>query len=183
MGVTGPPPLIAPVNGAALDPSDSGADDAITPPAPGFVFGSNSTTPGGQVQIVPTAGTQVTLGSGSYTVPISISGASQLSTLSLSLTFDPEVLRVSTIEEGNFMKQGSVDVTFAQDVNPEAGRVDLALTRMKDRTGAAGSGLVARVMFEPVGQGVSILSTSGLGLTSTGTPLMLSFEPTTVNVR
>ena len=154
-----------------------------TTPAPGFVFGANPATSDGQVEIGPTAGTQLTLGSGSYTVPISISGASQLSTLSLSLTFDPEVLRVSTIEEGSFMKQGSVDVTFAQDVNPEKGRVDLALTRMGNGTGAAGSGLVARVMFEPVGQGVSILSTSGLGLTSTGIPLMLNFEPTTVSVR
>lgn len=183
MGVTGPPPLIAPIDGATLDPIDSGDDDATTTPAPGFVFGANPATLDGQVEIGPIAGTQVTLGSGSYTVPISISGASQLSTLSLSLTFDPEVLRVSTIEEGSFMKQGSVDVTFAQDVNPEKGRVDLALTRMGDGTGAAGSGLVARVMFEPVGQGVSILSTSGLGLTSTGIPLMLNFEPTTVSVR
>ena len=183
MGVTGPPPLIAPIDGATLDPIDSGDDDATTTPAPGFVFGANPATLDGQVEIGPIAGTQVTLGSGSYTVPISISGASQLSTLSLSLTFDPEVLRVSTIEEGSFMKQGSVDVTFAQDVNPEKGRVDLALTRMGDGTGAAGSGLVARVMFEPVGQGVSILSTSGLGLTSTGIPLILNFEPTTVSVR
>ena len=183
MGVTGPPPLIAPIDGAALDPIDSGDDDVTTTPAPGFVFGANPATSDGQVEIGPTAGTQLTLGSGSYTVPISISGASQLSTLSLSLTFDPEVLRVSTIEEGSFMKQGSVDVTFAQDVNPEKGRVDLALTRMGNGTGAAGSGLVARVMFEPVGQGVSILSTSGLGLTSTGIPLILNFEPTTVSVR
>ena len=183
MGVTGPPPLIAPIDRAALDPIDSGDDDVTTTPAPGFVFGANPATSDGQVEIGPTAGTQLTLGSGSYTVPISISGASQLSTLSLSLTFDPEVLRVSTIEEGSFMKQGSVDVTFAQDVNPEKGRVDLALTRMGNGTGAAGSGLVARVMFEPVGQGVSILSTSGLGLTSTGIPLILNFEPTTVSVR
>ena len=183
IGITGPPPLIAPADGAVPDPISSGGDDVTATPAPGFVFGAGPTTLGAQIKIVPAAGTQVTLGSGSYTVPISISGASQLSTLSLSLTFDPKVLRVSTIEEGSFMKQGSVDVTFAQDVNPETGRVDLALTRMSDRAGAAGSGLVARVLFEPVAQGVSILSTSGLGLTLTGTPLMLSFEPTTVSVR
>ncbi len=183
MGVTGPPPLISPADGAAPDPIDSGGDDVTATPTPGLVFGADPATLRPQVEIVPVAGTQVTLGSGNYTVPISISGASQLSTLSLSLTFDPEVLRVSTIEEGSFMKQGSVDVTFAQDVNPETGRIDLALTRMGDRTGAAGSGLVARVMFKPVAQGVSILSTSGLGLTSTGAPLMLSFKPTTVSVR
>ena len=185
MGVTGPPPLVAPVSRPAVDPA-----------APGDV-GSLSTTPGpraaalggtpspfsAQVGVLSPAGTDVTLGSEGYTVPISISGASQLSTLSLSMTFDPEVLRVSTIQEGSFMRQGSASVTFAQDVDPETGRIDLALTRTGDQTGAAGSGLVASVVFEPVAQGASILSPSGLGLTPAGAPLALSFEPTTVSVR
>ena len=183
MGVTGPPPLIAPVDRAAPDPADAAGDGVAATPAPGFVSSADATTPGAQIVIVPAAGIEVALGSGGYMVPISISGASQLSTLSLSLTFDPEVLRVSTIEEGSFMQQGSVGVTFAQDVNPETGRIDLALTRTGDQTGAAGSGLVASVVFEPVAQGASILSPSGLGLTPTGTPLALSFEPTTVSVR
>ena len=183
MGVTGPPPLIAPVDAAVPHPADAAGDGVAATPAPGFVSGADATTPGAQVVIVPAAGSEVALGSEGYMVPISISGASQLSTLSLSLTFDPGVLRVSTIQEGSFMQQGSVGVTFAQDVNPETGRIDLALTRTGDRTGAAGSGLVASVVFEPVAQGASILSPSGLGLTPAGAPLALSFEPTTVSVR
>ena len=183
MGVTGPPPLIAPADRPPPDPEDP-ADDGGTPaPPPGFVSGEAPTIFGAQIEVVPAGGTTVTLGSEGYTVPISITGASQLSTLSLSLTFDPEVLRVSTIQEGSFMQQGSASVTFAQDVDPETGRIDLALTRTGDQTGAAGSGLVASVVFEPVTQGASILSPSGLGLTPTGAPLALSFEPTTVSVR
>ena len=183
MGVTGPPPLIAPVDRAALEPGSPAGDGGVSPRDLGFVAGGAPTTFGAQVELVPAAGTDLTLGSEGYTVPISISGASQLSTLSLSLTFNPEVLRVSTIQEGSFMQQGSASVTFAQDVNPETGRVDLALTRTGDQTGAAGSGLVASVVFEPIAQGASILSPSGLGLTPTGAPLALSFAPTTVSVR
>ena len=186
MGVTGPPPLVAPVSQPAVDPAGPGGVGALSTPDPGAAFGHVGGAPSpfaAQVQVLPPAGTDVTLGSDGYTVPISISGASQLSTLSLRLTFDPEVLRVSTIQEGSFMQQGSASVTFAQDVDPEAGRIDLALTRPGDQTGAAGSGLVASVVFEPVAQGASTLSPSGLGLTPAGTPLALNFEPTTVSVR
>lgn len=183
MGVTGPPPLIAPVDRAALDLGSPAGNGLTSPVDLGFVAGGAPTRRGAQVEVAPATGTDFTLGSAGYTVPISISGASQLSTLSLSLTFDPEVLRVSTIQEGSFMQQGDASVTFAQDVNPETGRIDLALTRTGDQTGAAGSGLVASVVFEPIAQGASILSPSGLGLTPAGAPLGLSFAPTTVSVR
>ena len=183
MGVTGPPPLIAPAGRAAPAPAGSTGDGDPLASDPGVVFGGAPAVFGAPVGVVPAGATKVTLGSDGYTVPISITGASQLSTLSLSLTFDPEVLRVSTIDEGSFMQQGSASVTFAQDVNPERGRIDLALTRTGDQTGAAGAGLVASVVFEPVAEGASILSPSGLGLTPTGAPLALSFEPTTVTVR
>lgn len=185
MGVTGPPPLVAPVSRPAVDPAAPGDVGALsTTPGPGAAALGGTPSPfAAQVEVLPPSGTDVAIGSEGYTVPISISGASQLSTLSLSMTFDPEVLRVSTIQEGSFMRQGSASVTFAQDVDPETGRIDLALTRTGDQTGAAGSGLVASVVFEPVAQGASILSPSGLGLTPAGAPLALSFEPTTVSVR
>ena len=196
MGVTGPPPLIAPASPGPQDdldddtPQNGGAGGVSPPDGPGPqgsdvtgvsggfgatpvlspqpilpdpttggvdpVFGPVSDRPtfGAQVEVVPPAGERVTVGSGPYTVPIAITGASQLSTLSLSLTFDPDVLRVSTVREGSFMQQGSANVTFAQQVDPSTGRIDLALTRTGDRTGAAGSGLVASVVFEAVAQGL-----------------------------
>ena len=183
MGVTGPPPLIAPAGRESPVPTGpAGAGDPLVR-NPGVVLGGAPAVFGAPVGGVALAATEVILGSDGYTVPISITGASQLSTLSLSLTFDPDVLRVSTIDEGSFMQQGSASVTFAQEVNPETGRIDLALTRTGDQTGAAGAGLVASVVFEPVAEGASTLSPSGLGLTPTGAPLALSFEPTTVTVR
>ena len=183
MGVTGPPPLIAPAPEVAPDTGDALGDAATSTTDPGPVSGRASPIFGAYVDVVPPGGTDVRLGSGGYTVPISIHGASQLSTLSLSLTFDPDVLRVSTIQEGSFMRQGSANVTFAQEVDPQTGRIDLALTRTGDQAGAAGSGLVASVVFEPVAQGASTLSPRGVALAPSGAPLALSFEPTTVSVR
>ena len=214
MGVTGPPPLIAPSpepsQGDVTAPQENTA--ASTPPATGLpvdsaaaatpvpgstpspVAESNTTAPilgpegrdavsGTQVTIVPPAMAEQALTGGGYTVPIAITGASQLSTLSLSLRFDPAVLRVSTVQEGSFMQQGSTDVTFEQDLDPAIGRIDLAFTRTGDQSGAAGSGLVASIVFEPVAQGAALLSPSGVALTPSGVPIALNFAPTTVRVR
>ncbi len=81
------------------------------------------------------------------------------------------------------MRQGGARVTFAQEVDRIGGRVDLALTRAEDPTGASGEGLLAAVVFEPVRPGSAVLAPSGLGLTPGGAPLALGFDPVTVTVR
>ncbi len=196
MGVSGPPPLIAPI-GAPTEPApepeppgliDQAAvprdflDGAVSQSRPTFPTGGSRPSYGASVNIAsPDA--DLLVGSGPYTVPISIDGASQLSTLTLSLTFDPNVLRVRAIEEGSFMRQGEADVLFAQHVDAASGRIELALTRTADLTGAAGSGLVAAVIFEPVAPGSATLAPNGLGLSPGGAPLALNFAPTTLSVR
>ncbi len=123
------------------------------------------------------------VGAGPYTVPISVSGASQVSTLTLSLDYDPSLLRVSAVQEGGFMRQGGADVTFAQEVDRLDGRVDLALARASDPLGASGSGLLAAVVVEPLRPGLVTFTPSGVGLTPGGAPLVLGFAPASVAVR
>ena len=137
---------------------------------------------GGTVIVTP-PGLELLVGAGPYTVPISISGVSQLSTLTLSLGFDPTLLRVSTVQEGSFMRQGTAEVTFTQQVDGTSGRIDLTLTRMGDLTGASGSGLLAAVVFEAIAPGTTALTPNGLGLTPQGAPLFLTFTPVTVTTR
>ena len=74
-------------------------------------------------------------------------------------------------------------MVFAKDVDVGAGRIDLALTRLEHSSDGESSGLIAAVVFEPSSQGESVVSPSGLGLTSSGVPLALSFEPTMISVR
>ena len=212
LGVTGPPPLIAPTPAAPPAPADgpqgdagldgTGPGDTTEPPrfgaapvlssTPEFPTdrqprpvvppGTTRPTFGAVVEVTPPAG-GVAVGSGPYEVPISISGVSQLATLSLRLTFDPRVLRVNGVQEGSFMSQGRAEVTFAHEVDASRGHVDLALTRTGDTTGASGTGLVATVVFEPVATGAATLAPTGVGLTPGGAPLAFNFRPTTVSVR
>jgi hypothetical protein len=133
--------------------------------------------------VLTTPGSELRVGGGPYTVPISIANASRVSTITLSIAFNPAVLRVRTIQEGSFMRQGTVAVAFSQQVDAAAGRIDVTLSRTGDQAGASGSGLLAAVLFESVAAGSSNLSMSGLATTPQGVPVPLVFSPVSVTVR
>jgi len=116
-------------------------------------------------------------------VPISINGASRVSVVSLTITYEPSVLRVRSVQEGTFMRQGGVRPTFTQEVDPAAGRIDIALTRANDAAGASGSGLIAAILFDPVGPGTVTFTPSGTATTPEGDIITLQLAPVTVNVR
>ena len=105
-----------------------------------------------------------------------ISGASRLSTISLSISFNPAVLRVRSVQEGTFMRQGGITPTFTQQVDATAGRIDIAITRPGDQTGAQGTGLLAAVLFEPVAAGQTALTITGVGTVVGGGPAVLSLR-------
>ena len=183
IGISGPPPLIAPISSNLSDEVDFPNIGDSAPPGSGDISRDDSMSSWPHIDVTPAMASDISVGSGGYTIPIMVSGAEEIATLSLSLEFDPEVLRVSSVREGDFAHQVSGEVAFAKDVDAAAGRIDLVVTRWGDLTSDEVSGLVAAVVFVPVSTGVSVVSPSGMGLTSSGTPLMLSFEPTTVTVR
>ena len=128
-------------------------------------------------------GIELQAAGGPYTVPISINGASRVSVVSLTITYDASVLRVRSVQEGTFMRQGGVRPAFTQQVDPAAGRIDIALTRADDAAGASGSGLLAAVLFDPVGPGTVTFTPSGTATTPEGEVITLQLAPVTVNVR
>ena len=73
---------------------------------------------------------------------MSITGASQVSSVTLTITFNPAALRVRAVQEGSFMRTGGVTATFTQQVDAAAGRIDIAIVRAGDQTGVAGTGLL-----------------------------------------
>ncbi|MBI3048344.1 MAG: hypothetical protein HYY76_08520 [Acidobacteria bacterium] len=142
-----------------------------TPPVavPGAVVG-------GQLILSP-PGPEFRVGAGPYTVPVSISGASQVSSVTLTITFNPAALRVRAIQEGSFMRTGGIGVTFTQQVDAAAGRIDIAIVRTNDPTGVAGTGLLAAVVFDAVGGGTANLAVTGAATVPRGTPVPLQFAP------
>jgi hypothetical protein len=113
---------------------------AGAPPAPGAV---NPSTP---AQIIVTSGPEFRVAAGPYTVPISINNASRVSVITLTVTYNPAVLRVRTIQDGTFMRQGGATASFTPRQDANAGRVDIAFARTGDQTGASGTGLLAALL-------------------------------------
>ena len=92
-------------------------------------------------------------------------------------------LRVRAVQEGSFLRQGGTSVTFTQQVDAGAGRVDISMARTGDAVGASGSGLLAAVLFEPIAPGSSTLAMSGVATNPQGGPVPLTFSPVTIVVK
>ena len=213
LGLGGPPPLIAPAPAeptaapAPTTPAPPVAPSApvapVIPPGSSSVPGTTTPLPGGQGQSLPqvppsvvqaaaapsqaqvllTAPPDLRMGSGPYTLPISVSNAARLSAVSVTLTFNPAVLRVRTVQEGSFMRQGGNAAQFTQEVDASTGRVDLVVTRTQDATGASGAGLVAAVLFDVVAPGAANFSMTGSATVPGGGATALQFTPAAVSVR
>ena len=171
------PPLPEPQGTA--ETSGAAAGQSTAPPA-----AAASDAAGTAAQVVLTVpGTEFRIGNGPYTVPVSVSNAPRVSTLSLSITYDPAVVRVRSVQEGSFMRQGGVAATFTRQVDDTGGRVDITVARGQDLVGASGSGLVAALLVEPVAAGSASFAVSGAGTGPAGSLVSLRSSPVTVTVR
>jgi Flp pilus assembly secretin CpaC len=155
----------------------------VAPQVPPAQPPQQTATAGGGGRISIAAPQNMTVGSGPYTVPISISGATRLSMLSLSVSFNPAILRVRSVQEGTFMRQGGIAAMFTSQPDP-SGRVDIVITRPGDQTGAVGAGVLAAILFEPVAAGTSNITITGVGtVAGTGATASLQFAPASVTVK
>jgi general secretion pathway protein D len=201
----GPPTLVVPPGSSPIPgmttlppaPAAPATPPAVAPPAP-----SPEVTPvvpqpappqtpaapaaqpaGGTGSIAIAAPGSMALGAGPYTVPISISGASRISMLSLTVSFNPAVLRVRSVQEGTFMRQGGIAASFTSQPDP-SGRVDIVITRPGDQTGAVGAGLLAAILFEPIAAGTSNITVTGVGtVAGSNATAALQFSPAIVTVK
>jgi hypothetical protein len=179
-----PAPATTPAPGATpAGATQPPAGPANPPAATAEPAAVPSQSPGiGAAQIILSPpGPTFRVGGGPYTVPISVTDAARLSTLTLTLTFDATKLRVRGVNEGSFMRAGGVDVTFTQQVS--GNRVDITLSRATDATGASGTGLIAAVLFDAIAPGSVTLSMSGAATGPGGTAMGLRFNPVTINVQ
>ncbi len=133
-----------------------------------------------QVLISP-PGTAFRVGGGPYTVPLVINDASRISTVTLTLIFDPTKLRVVSVQEGSFLRGNGVPVVFTQAVN--GNRIDISLTRSADAIGATGTGLLAAILFDAIAPGGATLTLSGSATGPGGTAMGLRFTPVTITVQ
>ncbi|HYM23907.1 MAG TPA: secretin N-terminal domain-containing protein [Vicinamibacterales bacterium] len=176
---TPPPPEVTQPQPPAPAPAAQPAAPVGTPATPPAVPTSSPGVGSASVLISPPPTMRV--GGGPYTVPLSITDAVRLSTVTLTVIYDPTKLRVRTVQNGSFMGSGGANVSFAQQVN--GNRVDITISRGADATGATGTGLLAAVLFDAIGPGAATLTVSGTATGPGGTAMGLRFTPVTVSVQ
>jgi general secretion pathway protein D len=179
-----PPAGVAPATtpgGGAVAPTVAPRDITTTPPT---AAGAAAAAPATAAQVIVTPpGTEFRVAGGPYTVPVSISNVSRLSVMTLTITYNANVLRVRTAQDGTFMRQGGVATTFTPRIDAATGRVDIAITRTADLAGASGGGLLTALLVDAIGPGGSVIQVSGVASTPEGAPINLEFHPVTVSVR
>ena len=121
------------------------------------------------------------VGGGPYSIPVSINGATRLTTITLTVQYDPAILRLRTVQEGSFMRTGGGTVSFNQQPGP--GRVDITISKGADAVGVSGTGLLANLLFDTIGPGSATLTVSGAATGPGGTPMGLQFRPVTMVVQ
>ena len=190
--VTALPPTIPPPGAPTTPPArraDNTADRrAGAAPPPRDPTAAPPTSPGpppaaSVAQVSVTAPQEFRVAGGPYTVPLAVANASRLSTLTLTVTFNPAVLHVRNVQEGTFLRQGGVTAMFTPRIDNATGRVDIVVVRSGDQAGASGSGLIGALMFDAAGPGQSLIQVSGVASSPEGTALPLQFAPASVTVR
>jgi len=178
------PPAVAP--GAAAP----GTTPPTTPPrdqpagAPPTQPAAPGQGPGTPAQIIVTPpGTTFQVAGGPYPIPVSINNAQRLSVITLTLTYNPALLRARPVLDGTFMRQGGVTATFTPKIDAVTGRIDISIARVADQTGASGSGLLASLLFDAIAPGSTTLGVTGVASAPDGTPVQLVFSPVTITVR
>lgn len=172
-----PPAAVAPpaTTPFAPPPRDANASTASQTGATPSTLSPTGASTGAQVLLAP-SGTEFRVGSNGYPVAIQVTNASRLSSVSLTVTYNPAALRVRAVQQGTFMSSSGSAVAFTQDTNTP-GRVDIVIMRTGDQTGAFGTGVLASLLFDAVGAGPANLVITGTATVPGGGPLALQFSP------
>ncbi len=115
------------------------------------------------------AGTVLSVGSATvstgdtFTVPVSITGASDVFAFQFGLTFDAAVLQLQSISEGSFLGTAGSTIFAAGTIDNTNGTATAtADTLTGTGPGASGSGTLADLTFKAVATGTSALTLGGV---------------------
>jgi type II secretory pathway component GspD/PulD (secretin) len=175
--VAPPPALLNQPPPAVMPPAPA------TPPAAAAPSPAPAPSPGEPARITLSPPSEMRVGSGPYTIPISVANATRLSTLTLSITYNPALVRIRNVQEGTFMRQGGIAAAFSSQIDDKSGRIDIVVTRPGDKTGASASGLLAALLVEPLTAGTGSLGLSGAASVPGGAAGALQFMPAGITVR
>jgi len=168
-----PPATVPQVN---APPSATTSTPGAPPSAPAVPQANAS------VNFVP-AQVETTLG-GSFSVNLVVANATDLFSAPLQIKFDPKVLKLNDVAQGNLMASDGQQATFTKNIQNETGEADITLNRLPGTGGITGSGMLVTLSFTTLARGATSVSAPAFSPSnSQGQPIANSSPLLTVNVR
>jgi general secretion pathway protein D len=154
-----PRPAAAPAPAApAPAPATPPAATPATPPTPG------AAAPAGPAQLVFNPAAAQTQLSSVVTVALQLNNATDVFTAPMKLKWDPKILRLSSIQQGNLLGGDGQKVNFSENTLNDSGDASITLNRMPGTGGISGSGTLVTLTFQAVGKGTSQVSVTDISL-------------------
>lgn len=103
--------------------------------------------------------------SGAITVALQAENVQDLfSATPIRIKFDPKMLRLNEITQGELLARDGQKVNMARDIRNDAGEASVTLSRLPGAPGVSGSGALATFTFMAIGKGGSTISVTDFGL-------------------
>jgi general secretion pathway protein D len=146
------PPAQAPAPAAVPTTQNSAPAPASTQPAVGA---------GASFSFDPPSVTQAT--GSSFAVNILLSGAQNVYSVPLQVSYDPKLLQVANVSNGSFLSQDGQPAVLANRDDDTTGTLQITATRPPGAGGVTGQGAIVTLTFmaKAVGQGTLTISKGG----------------------
>jgi hypothetical protein len=93
-----------------------------------------------------------------FTVQVKIDNGSNVFAIPFDINYDPNILEVTGLREGAYLKKGGGQTTFLNSIDKARGKITVGLTRLGRIGGVSGSGAVMSVDFKALRRGTASLS-------------------------
>ncbi len=139
-------------------PSQAGANPgaATVPAAPGAATPQAQPAAMGELGFEPAAAS-IKVGE-TTTIGVAVKNAQDLYSVPLLIQYDPKVVSIEDVRQGEFLSGGQQPIAVVQRVDKERGQAIVSATRMPNTPGVSGNGTIVGLIVRGVAAGTSTIS-------------------------
>jgi len=120
----------------------------------------------------------------SFNVNLTMANATDLFSAPLQIKYDPKVLKLTDVVQGNLMSTDGQQATFTKNIQNDIGEADITLNRLPGTGGVTGSGMLVTLSFTTLARDTTSISVPAFSPSnSQGQPISNSSPLLTVTVR
>jgi general secretion pathway protein D len=181
---TGTPTVAAPAPAAGAPAAAAPAATAPTPPAtaPAPPPAPASVQPSPSARFLP-AQLDATVGN-TVTTTVMLDHVKDLFSAPMHIKFDPKLLRLNDVAQGNLLSSDGQQVVFTKNVLNDSGEATVTLNRMPGASGVSGAGTAVTLTFQAVARGAATVSVPQFApRDSKGQTLLTASPVLTINIK